>query len=757
MNNSIEHELAACREAAEEGYKLAADKYNEIKDTLLKESHKLSQTDAEQNEIKRIQNTELVETQRRDLERLVERVKLIRDDLKILHERTKDFSIVVYGRTMAGKSTLMEILTHGNGQTIGKGAQRTTRDVRDYFWNGLKITDVPGICAFDGAQDEQLALEAAKSADLILFLLTSDAPQPDEAACLAQLKSFGKPILGVLNVKMSFNINDDLDVEDLRDKLADRAPLDAVIAQFKEFAASHNQDWSGIKFVATHLLSAYQSQDKNPAVFELSRFAEVENFILEKVQSDGRFLRIKTFADSVAVPMSNIVLRIYDHSATTLLESGLWLEKRQHLLKWREKFLSRSQERLDNLHKALSENLDTVIYSFAEHHYNDDKVNEHWQQRLQGLKFDDKYRELLKDFADECERKRKELSDELTQELSVNFGGKTSTNIELEGTTPWGKVAALVLPNLLLLVPGIGWGARIAIGVGAALFSFLFENKSDKIRKAKAKLREDLTAPSHEMLDKMHGQVVEIFNNELLAKAVDEFVNLLANYQLMLARLGKSQSNISAKLFDEFSDLNAKLFAEAVTYKGAGFISSVDKIARVPGELMVAFADRAKLNLDELGELLGEKVIVMNANEKIRASVKNLLHTDFDIDTYPLDADGKKLVAAVFPKGSVDATNFKIAQQIAGLPIVINGFSTRAKSLPTVNARPTTSINTRTTQSSDYFSAELKRVDSFIDDTTVDDKIIADILDAVEQRATEEWDDEILNLVAHYRDKLRNR
>lgn len=67
---------------------------------------------------------------------------------------------------MAGKSTLMEILTEGNGESIGKGAQRTTRDVRKYEWNNLEITDVPGIGAFEGQEDEEIAFEAAKSADL---------------------------------------------------------------------------------------------------------------------------------------------------------------------------------------------------------------------------------------------------------------------------------------------------------------------------------------------------------------------------------------------------------------------------------------------------------------------------------------------------------------------------------------------------------------------------------------------------------------
>ncbi|MFV0559874.1 MAG: hypothetical protein ACK5NA_04070 [Enterococcus sp.] len=46
-------------------------------------------------------------------------IKLERD-LKSLS--TNVFSITLFGRTMAGKFTLMEVLTHGSGKSIGKGA-----------------------------------------------------------------------------------------------------------------------------------------------------------------------------------------------------------------------------------------------------------------------------------------------------------------------------------------------------------------------------------------------------------------------------------------------------------------------------------------------------------------------------------------------------------------------------------------------------------------------------------------------------------
>ena len=45
-------------------------------------------------------------------------------------QRMGSFNITLFDRTMSGKSTLMEILTNGEGKSIGKGAQRTTQDGR---------------------------------------------------------------------------------------------------------------------------------------------------------------------------------------------------------------------------------------------------------------------------------------------------------------------------------------------------------------------------------------------------------------------------------------------------------------------------------------------------------------------------------------------------------------------------------------------------------------------------------------------------
>ena len=675
---SLDKELQDCQDAAKEGYDLAQAKYDEIKSTLADAENKLSQTNAEQNQVKRIQNSKLVETQKGELQQLSEEIERIGADLRNLHERSQFFSIVVYGRTTAGKSTLMEILTHGNGESIGKGGQRTTLDVRDYFWKGLKITDVPGVCAFGGKIDETTALEAAKAADLILFLIRSDEVQPDEAEKLAQLRSLGKPVLGVINIRQSFNnIKDEDNIKDLEEAMADTENIDATINQFKEFAKRHNQDWSGIKFVATHLLSAYMSQDKNIKVFELSRFAEVEKFILEKVRDDGRFLRIKTFADAIAVPMNKTILKIYEQSGKTLLESDVWLDKRSQLGKWSENFLNRSRERFDNLYEDLSAQLNKAIDEFVKDHYEDEKAGENWQAKFKSLKFDEQYKKFLESLAKECDKKRKDLSDELKTELpylGLQNQNDAQVSIALDDTTPVGQYLSIAVS-----AAGFFFAPLAVVGI---LGKFIFDDKEKMIRENKQKLRDAITEPSCEVLNKMHNQAWEMFNDKIWSKGICDFWNLLAGYQFMLARLGQSQYFMACTLSAKFSELNAKLLKEAISCKGKGSASSVKKVARIPGETLVAFADCITWNLSkkEMSDLLGEDFGVIKLREgelgNELETTKAILGCDIEFDTYQLDSDTEEKEAeralAIVPKNKLDTNSikFKIAQQISVFPII---------------------------------------------------------------------------------------
>jgi len=239
--------LRGCRNAVKKGFAIAQKNLaeskraiNEASQSLSKCLHSLDKGSARTPEVTN-QLKEQLSKIVCDLDRQIQSAEKMLDEQRNKMDR---FSITLFGRTMSGKSTLMEILTKGNGKSIGTGAQRTTRDVRNYFWNGLEITDVPGIAAFEGTEDEKIAFDAAAHGDLALFLITDDAPQPIEAEWLAKVRRLGKPVLGVCNVKRAV---DEDDVDDLKlflrnyKKTFNSRRLQELVDQFHTFADQHPQ------------------------------------------------------------------------------------------------------------------------------------------------------------------------------------------------------------------------------------------------------------------------------------------------------------------------------------------------------------------------------------------------------------------------------------------------------------------------------------------------------------------------------------
>jgi hypothetical protein len=109
--------------------------------------------------------------------------------------------VACVGRTKAGKSTLRYALTGAGEEGIGRGGQRTTRDVVTYAWRDLLILDTPGVGAFEGENDSELAVAAATGADVVLWLVGSDGVQLDTAAAVRRMLAGGVPSIVVVNHK----------------------------------------------------------------------------------------------------------------------------------------------------------------------------------------------------------------------------------------------------------------------------------------------------------------------------------------------------------------------------------------------------------------------------------------------------------------------------------------------------------------------------------------------------------------------------
>ena len=611
MNTDIEEALHECQAYAQKGYDIASNTWNTIHQALLAEERKVKKVDKQQGKISRLADEELIKKKKQGLASFMEMDKELKQDLSYLQKQQKEFSVLVFGRTMVGKSTLMEIMTHGSGASIGNGSQRTTLDVRDYHWKGMKITDVPGIASFDGREDDRLALEAAKAADLILFLISDDGVQQEEAKNLAELRRLGKPVLGIINVKLGITEQvRSLDMKRLRNKMAERERIETICNQFRQFAGNFQQDWGDLTFVPVHLKAAYLGQDKNPELWEVSNFTEVEAYILSKVQQDGCFLRIKTFLDRVIIPLQGRMEMLYENSGSSLTEAFEYQKKCQELTEWKKIFVEDSQEKFNNLCTRVKNKLARGIREFAEDNYENEDAGEDWKEYLQEeLKLEADCMSFLQERANKCSRKRRELMDSLKTELTFAGVNVEFDDISMDSifdTQFWGSAAAIAAS---LISGPIG----IAIGIVTWLFG---SSKEEKIREAKAKLRAALQDAMDECgyVDTLMAGVAKTMNEEIFGKGVEGLYNALAQMDAMLIGLAKEEATGAERLGVLLNQLNCQLWHEAEGYiaaqEGKNLVLSVDRIARIPGEVTVVYDTVNSFDGYEaqMTKLIGEKV-----------------------------------------------------------------------------------------------------------------------------------------------------
>lgn len=608
--------LSECYEAAKSGYKLASNEKavldsilnsakDEIRDTAIE--YKTSPCEV-------IGIGETLEDQLGEIQQSADNLRLsFEEDLEILKNDLEKFSITLFGRTMAGKSTLMEVLTEGDGSAIGMGAQRTTRDIRKYEWNGLSVTDVPGIGAFEGEEDTRLAFDAAKTADLIVFLLTDDAPQAVEADCFRQVKDLGKPVIIIMNVKVSIDGNKSMKLisRDMN-RAFDEERIEEIRKQFCKFGESYGQDWNSVPFVATHLKAAYEAvkcskasdediKQQEALWREVSRIDLLKELLCEAVQVRGKYIRVKTFADIIANPMIEAISELDLQSRMNTTQGRIVSDKKRALQKRKDSFVKEGNQRIESFMMRLKTELRADIASFAEDHYNDKLADIEWGKVIESKDLEGRCRELLDDMESEVDGIIAETIREMESELryvsidSIERSFLTPALIDAKRIVGWtslllgggGTVAAaiLTLTGVEIAAGPVGWIAA-GIGLAGGIGLLFLESRGDKLAKARARLEKELTESVNATCDSIWTQLEKNLDR-LIEGKIDLVLNELAKIETVMESLANTQDELADSLREELRSLNmtftGKIASAVFGEEYNNYMSNIVTSARIPG------------------------------------------------------------------------------------------------------------------------------------------------------------------------------
>ena len=583
--------LDECKKSAKAGYKIASGQEKNLNKVLsvAKEKVRSALYDFSNSPCYSPEATSLLEGQLSDIEQAFLNLSFaFQEDLENLRSNMSKFSITLFGRTMAGKSTLMEILTEGNGETIGKGAQRTTRDIRKYTWNELEITDVPGIGAFEGEDDEQIAFEAAKTADLILFLITDDAPQVTEADCFSRIIDLGKPVICVMNVKASVAEGKSIKLvkRDIQ-KRFDMERLGVIRNQFLKYADQFGQTWLHVPFIYVHLKSAYLAQhESDPELAELyyqmSRIDFLKNRIVHLVKTKGMFFRIKTFIDIISHPMLESFENLLNQSQINSAQGRTILAKKRQLNDWKNVFYRDGQAQISSLIIKIRSDLNSEIAAFAEEHFSDKNADRAWNRVLKDGRIELICQELLDGLEMRANDKLGEISREITNEVkfAASFASDKALKMDkiIDGKKLWNWSSVIVggglsvAASIAYLVGSVaagplGWAALAVTGIGI-LGSFLFKSREKKEFEARTRLEKSLRDNVTKICDSLQTQMKKNLDS-LISIRIEGLMREMDKINSVIFRLADTQRELAWALNEHLIELNGQIITEAIKLIGA--------------------------------------------------------------------------------------------------------------------------------------------------------------------------------------------
>jgi len=706
MNNYIKI-LKECSEIAKQEYKEVSKKLKKMKKEILSSQNVLVETilDLDQSDINDKSVYESInDVNNKTSELLKNGFASFENSFLKKSDNLTYFTVTLFGRTKAGKSTIREALTNGDGSTIGKGSQRTTRDVNVYNWNHLRILDTPGLDAYKGEEDENIAFSQVDETDLILFLVTSDSIEESEFEKLASLRRENKPVIILLNVL--YDLNHPIKRNQFLREPKKHVSIHAIKGHLSrlKFLSKKHFDINNISVIPIHALSAFESSKANvedkEQLYIASNFKYFSNFVIKEIETTGKQKRVQSFRDSYIFHLENSIKPVYLDSYKSLKPIVRLLKNKQfELKKWFDKFIPDKNNEIEREVEKLFNPLFNQVDSFVDQHIEDSDFGDQWNGIVNNYVTENKFKSIQEKIISDMNRYLEEFFREFNYDLNLSVSnikaddintvkkGSTGRAVRWTGAalgTASAGIAAAITAEIAVanFWNPLGWGlAAVAIGLG--IFSWFWgddtKNFNQEKSNMKTKIFYNLEIMQRNNKSALKNWFYKDITHGLKKKITQDLYHQVELFQKLIREYFTITNRIDSIVEIENIELIKRLLKlQNLNWKDDNNINKVARLQGVFTKILIKnslFENYKKIK--EFEKIYGERIIeVKEENDKIKLLL-NALHTDTTLITNALyDSTEKFFIVKVEKElaGKIYGhlrSNLKTAEKIINKKIIV--------------------------------------------------------------------------------------
>ncbi|RKI74852.1 hypothetical protein D7X55_01345 [Corallococcus sp. AB049A] len=238
--------------------------------------------------------------------RIKDRFKDLVEAHELRRQQLDSFTVLFFGKTMAGKSTTIEAISAGSGNTIGDGGPDYTKKVEGVSCGGLLLVDTPGLLGFR-RELAGVAESYVTRADLICMVVADEPIEPELFERMREIRGQHKRLAVLLNVKAANRRLLSGDLEEAWDAREVGEYVELIRLQLQ--AAFPGDEVPIIPYCANVAFEAQRAEDPDWRAFlwKHSRIEDVIRVIANTVTQDGLAIRATApfdalgwFAQSIA-------------------------------------------------------------------------------------------------------------------------------------------------------------------------------------------------------------------------------------------------------------------------------------------------------------------------------------------------------------------------------------------------------------------------------------------------------------------------